>query len=53
MPLKEKFNVTHDFPRNKRDSSPHRATEATPDLDHEAKAGVSNMFRADFLLGFL
>ena len=41
------------IPLETKGTAHHTATEQTPDFDHEAKAGVCNIFRPDFLLGFL
>lgn len=53
MPLKEKLNVTHSSPRNKRHRWPGRATGRAPSFDQEAEGGVSDRFQLEPLLGFL
>ena len=53
MPLKEKFNVTYNSPRNERHDSLCRATEETIDFSQETGAGVRGALKPQPLLGFL
>lgn len=52
IPLKEKFNVTHGLPRNKRHSSPH-STRGALSFGQEEEAGARGRHRPQPLLGSL
>lgn len=52
MSLKEKFNVTHHFPRNKRHSMPRRATGESTSVGQESERSKRKP-RPQLLLGFL
>lgn len=48
MPLKEEFNITHDFSSNKRHGLPPKATEEHQEAEMRAGTGLGQSLYWDF-----